>query len=142
MCFLPCLNLIPVLHEEVDIVQSVLQTMFLITVYLEMLTVPGGKVCDGLVGQINAHLCLVVFVDAVEEFFEESLRDDDRQHKVVELIVLVDIRKERTDDHPETVACDGPCRMLTGGAGTEVLACHKDDSILKVGIVEHEVLLL
>ena len=105
MCFLPCLNLIPVLHEEVDIVQSVLQTMFLITVYLEMLTVPGGKVCDGLVGQINAHLCLVVFVDAVEEFFEESLRDDDRQHKVVELIVLVDIRKERTDDHPETVAC-------------------------------------
>ncbi len=107
-----------------------------------MLTVSGGKVRDGLVGQINTHLCLVVFVDTVEEFFEESFRDDDRQHKVVELIVLVDIRKERTDDHPEAVACDGPCRMFTRGAGTEVLACHKDDGILKVGIVEHEVLLL
>ena len=116
--------------------------MFLITVYLEMLTVTSCKVRDSLIGQIHTHLSLVIFVDAVEEFFEERLRYDDWQHKVVELIILVDISEERTDDHAETIACDGPGSVLTRGAGTEVLASYKDDSILEVRVVEHEVLLL
>lgn len=142
MCFFPCLNLITVLHEEVDIVETILQTMLLISVYLEMLTLTGSKVCDRLVRQIDTHLRFVVFIDAVEELFEERLRDDNRQYKVVELVVLVDVSEERTDDHAEAIACDGPGSMLTGGAGTEVLAGHQDDSILEVGVVEHEVLLL
>lgn len=142
MCFFPSLNLIAVLDQEIDIVQTILQTMFLITIYLEMLTVTISKVRDSLIGEIHTHLCLVVLVDAVEEFFEERLRDDDGQYKVVELIVLMDISEERADDHAEAIACDSPGSMLTGGAGTEVLACHEDDSIFEVGVVEHEVLLL
>jgi hypothetical protein len=72
MCFFPCLNLITVLDEEIDIVQTILQTMLLITIDFEMLTVTSGQIRDRLVRQIHTHLRLVVFVDAVEELFQES----------------------------------------------------------------------
>ena len=68
--------------------------MFLVSIYLEMLAVACGEVCDGLVGQVDTYLSLMVTVDALEEFLEERLANHHRQNEIVELVVLVDVGKE------------------------------------------------
>ena len=50
----------------------------------------------------------------------------------------MDIGEETADDHSKAITCDGPGRMLTRGAGTEVLASHEDTAGIS-GIVQHEV---
>ena len=114
--------------------------MLLITIDFEVLALAGGHICDRLVGQIHLHLSLVVFGDAVKEFLEEGLADDDREHKVVQLIVLMNVSKERADDYSETITGYCPCGVLAAGARAKVLAGHEDAAGV-AGIVEDEVLL-
>ena len=51
----------------------------------------------------------------------------------------MDVGEKRTDDHAETITGDGPCSMLTAGAGAEVFASYKDASTVG-GVVEYEIL--
>ena len=99
---LPCFNLITVLYKEVYVVESVFKAMLLVSVYLKMLALACSEVCHGLIGQVYLHLCLVVLVDAGKEFLKEFLAHHYRQHKIVEFVVLVDVGKERADDHTES----------------------------------------
>ena len=68
--------------------------MFFVSVYLEMLAIASGKIGDCLVWQVYTHLCLMVFINAFEQLFEERLANHYWQNKIVELVVLVDICKE------------------------------------------------
>ena len=79
----------------------------------EVLALAGSKIGDCLVRKIYLYLCLVILVDALEEFLEEFLADYNWQHKVVQLIVLVNISEERANNHTEASACDSPGSMLT-----------------------------
>ena len=77
-----------------------------------MLAVARCQVGYSLVGQVNPYLSFVVFVNAVEKFLQERLRNDNGQHEVVELVILVDVGKEAADNHPEAISCYGPGSML------------------------------
>ena len=57
----------------------------------------------------------------------------------MKLVILVDIGKERADNHSEAIAGDGPGSMLTTAAGTEILTCHKDATRIG-GIVKDKIL--
>ena len=114
--------------------------MLLITIDFEVLALAGSHIRDRLVGQVHLHLSLMIFGDAVKELLEERLGDDDGEHKVVQLIVLMNVSEERADDYAEAVTGDGPCGMLSAGARAKVLSCHKDTARV-AGIVEDEVLL-
>ena len=100
--------------------------MFLVAVNLEMLAPSCGLIGDALLGQVYFHLRLRIGLNAVEEFLQKVLADNDRQHKIVEFVVLVDICKETADNHTETIAGNSPSSMFTAGTRTEVLACDKD----------------
>ena len=112
--------------------------MFLVAVYLEMLAAASGEVGDGLVGQVDTHLGLMVAVDALEKFLEERLANHHRQNEIVEFIVLVDVSKEGADDHAEASTSYRPCGMFARGARAEVLARHEDAAAVG-GVVHHEV---
>ena len=88
--------------------------MLLVAVDFEVLALAGSKIGDGLVRKIYLYLCLVILVDALEEFLQEFLAYYYRQYEVVQLVVLVDISEERADDYTEAGACDGPGSVLTG----------------------------
>ena len=127
-----------ILYEEIDVVESVHQTVLLVAVDVEVFASACGFVGDDLIGEIDFYLHLRVLADALEEFGEEGLAHHHRQYEVVEFVVLVDIGEKGADDHPEAVASYRPGSMLTGGTRTEVLACHEDASAVG-GIIEHEV---
>ena len=78
-----------------------------------MLALAGSKIGHGLVRKIYLHLCLVILVDALEEFLQEFLAYHYRQYEVVQLVVLVDICEERTDNNTEACTCDSPGSVLT-----------------------------
>ena len=87
--------------------------MLFIAINLEVLLTSGSIVGHGLVRKINGDGHSRILVYTVEELFQERFGHDNRQHKVVELVVLVDIGKERADNHAETISCDGPGCMVT-----------------------------
>ena len=128
-----------VLHQEVDVVKTVHQAMLLVAVDVEVLRVACGFVGDRLPGQIHLDLGLRVVLDALEEFSKEYLAHLDREHEVIELVVLMDIGKERRDDHSEAIAGNSPGGMFAAGARAEILAGHQYAA--RVGrVVEYEVL--
>ena len=104
--------------------------MLLVAVDFEVLALAGSKIGDCLVRKIYLHLCLVIHVDALEEFLQEFLAYYYRQYEVVQFVVLVDISEERADDNTEASACDSPGSVLTGRTSTEVLAGYEDDTTI------------
>ena len=87
--------------------------MLLVAIDFEVLALAGSKIGHGLVRKIYLYLCLVILVDALEEFLQELLAYHYRQNEVVQLVVLVDISKERADDYTEACTCDSPGSVLT-----------------------------
>ena len=78
-------------------------------------------------------------MNRLEQFLEECLAHLYRQHEIIQFIVFVDIGEEAADDHPEAIACDGPCRMLTRRTRPEVFASQEYAARIR-RIVEYEVL--
>ena len=113
--------------------------MLLVAIDVELLRTASGLVGHRLVGQVDLYFGLRILFDAVEELSQKVLADDDGQHEVVELVVLVDISKERADNDTKAVACNSPGSMLTRGARAEILACHEDATAVG-GVVEDEIL--
>ena len=87
--------------------------MLLVAVDFEVLALASSKIGHGLVRKIHLHLCLVILVDALEKLLQEFLAYHYWQYEVIQLVVLVDISKERADDYTEACACDGPGSVLT-----------------------------
>lgn len=130
-------GLVLVLQQEVDVVQSLHEAMLLEMADVENLALAVCQIGDRLTGQIDTHLRSMVLRYAVEQLLQERLADLYGQDKIVEFVVLVNVGKERTDDHAEAIAGDGPCGMLARRATTKILPCNKDAP--PVGrIVEHK----
>ena len=105
----PCLYLILVFKQIVDIVETVDKALFLVAVDFKLLALACSEVGDSLVGQVNLYLHLRVLLNALKEFGEELLAHYHRQHEVVEFVVLVDVGKEAADNHAESITGDCPC---------------------------------
>ena len=87
--------------------------MLLVTVDFKMLALACCKVGYRLIGKVNLDLCSMVIGYAFEQFLQEAFRNNDRKHKVVQLVVLMNISKERANDDSEAVACNGPSGVFT-----------------------------
>ena len=108
----PCLDFVGVLEKEVDVIEPVHQTVFLVTVDFKVLALTSGEVGDPLVGQVHLHFHLWIVMDALEKFGEEGFRHHDWQHEIVEFVVLVDVGEKGTDDDSEPISCNDPSRMI------------------------------
>ena len=86
-----------VLHQEVNVVETVHQTMFLITIDVKVLAAACGLIGNGLIRQIDGHRRLRIFPDALEQLCEEVLTHLYGQHEIVQLVVLVDVGEEAAD---------------------------------------------
>ena len=103
-----------ILNKEINVIQTIDKTMFLICIDLECLTMTSREVGDSLIGKINFHLCLRIILNTLEEFAKELLTYLYWQNEIIQFVVLVDISKETADDHPETITGDSPCSMFSG----------------------------
>ena len=98
-----------------------------------------------LVGHIYLNLGLWVGKHSLKKFLLELLAYDDWQHEAVEQIVAVNVGKGTADNYTHAIAGNGPCCMLTTGAGTPVLTTNNDfvDTLLGflaiLCLVHHEV---
>ena len=81
-----------ILYQEVDIVETVHQTMLLIAVDIEMLLTACSLVGHRLLRQIDLYLCLRIGLDALEQLSEETFADLYRQYEIVQFVVLVQYR--------------------------------------------------
>ena len=113
--------------------------MLLIAIDIEMLRVSCSQICNRLTGQVHFHLSLQIILNTLKQFCEECLAHLYRKNEVIQFVVLVDIRKERTNHNPEAIARNSPCSMLTTGARTEVLARY-EDAALVFRIIQDEIL--
>ena len=78
-----------------------------------MLAFTSCVVGDCLIRKINRNCCLRVFINTVEKLLQERLCNNNRQYKVIELIVLMYVGKERTYNNTKAVTCYCPRCMLT-----------------------------
>ena len=86
--------------------------MLLVGIDFERLTAARGFVGDSLGWQIYFDFHLRVFIDAIEQLLQEGFAHHDRQDKVVQFIVLVDIGKEAADHHAEAISGNRPRSMF------------------------------
>ena len=103
-----------ILNKEINVIQTIDKTMFLICIDLECLTMTSREVSDSLIGEIDFHLCLRIILNTLEEFAKELLTYLYWQNEIIQFVVLVNISKETADDHPETITGDSPCSMVSG----------------------------
>mgnify|MGYP001643278967 CR=1 FL=1 len=87
--------------------------MLLVTVDFKMLALACCKVGYRLVGKVNLDLCPMVIGYAFEQFLQKAFRNNDRKHKVIQLVVLMNISKKTTNNYTKSIACNGPGRMFT-----------------------------
>src|SRR5262245_15939558 len=73
--------------------------------------------------------------DIVDLLFAE----DDRQHAILETVVVEDIREAWRYDHADSPILECPRRMLTAGATTKVTTCDEHTRTLSFGAIQFEV---
>lgn len=105
---LPGFNLIFIFQEEVDIIEGIFKTVFLIAVDVEMLLEVAGRVGDGLIWEVNHHVHLRIGLDVGKELLKEGFADHNWKDEVIEFVLLMDIGKETAHNNAETVAGNGP----------------------------------
>ena len=69
---LPRFNLVPALHQEVDVVQAVHQAMLLVGIDFKRFALARRPVGDGLRGKVDHDFRLRVGIDAVEQLLQEG----------------------------------------------------------------------
>ena len=137
---LPGFNLVFVFQEEVDVIEGIFKTIFLVAVDVEMFLEVAGRVGDGLVWEVNHHVHLRIGLDIGKELLKEGFADHNWKDEVIEFVLLVDIGKETAHNDAETIAGNGPGGVFATRPATEVLARHKDGARIS-GVVEHKVFL-
>ena len=78
-----------------------------------MLLPSGNPISNRLVRKVHFHQCFRILLDGLEQLGEKIITYLHGQYEVVQLVVLVDIRKETADNHAEPVASDSPGSMFT-----------------------------
>ena len=136
----PGFNLVFVFQEEVDVIEGIFKTVFLIAIDIEMLLEVAGRVGDDLVWEVNHHVHLRIGLDVGKELLKEGFADHNWKDEVIEFVLLVDIGKETAHNDAETVAGNGPGGVFAARPATEVLARHEDGAGIS-GVVEHKVFL-
>ena len=86
----PLLDFIFVLQKKINVVERIHEAILFIAVELETLRTPCGFVRNGLRRNVHRNERLGIGFYAFEELGQEFLNHNHRQHKVVQLVLLVD----------------------------------------------------
>ncbi len=95
---------------------------------------------DDLFGKVHFHFHLRVRFNRIEQFLQKTFGNNHRKHKVVQLIILMNIGKKTGNHHTETISGNRPGCVFTTRTGTEVLPCHQHLSAIS-RIVQHKILI-
>ena len=87
--------------------------------------------------QIDGQL-VAPLAGLLKKLLDLVLAQLDRQHAVLEAVVVEDVGEARRDDGPEAVILDRPDGVLAAGAAAEVPAGQQDRRALGFGLVELE----
>ena len=126
-------------QEVIDVIVPIEEAGFFIVVDVEFFGVAGRGQADGLGGQIDCDDGLRIFFDGGEDFLKEGIADSDGEQEVVERVILKDVGEEAADHDVESGVFDGPGGMFAARSATEVLAAHKDFSVVD-GVIEDKIL--
>ena len=67
----PCFYLVFILYQEIDVVESIHQTMLLVAVDVELLRAACSLIGYTLVGQVDLHFCLGIVLNCQKQFLQE-----------------------------------------------------------------------
>ncbi len=75
----------------------------------------------------------------LEQLFDLVLVQHDRQHAVLEAVVVEDIGKAGGDDDAESPILEGPRRVLAAGAAAEIATRQQDARAFGFGPIQLEI---
>src|SRR6266852_9952 len=125
-------------HGEPDVVEAVEQAVLAVRVDLE-LDHAAVRTADFLLREIDAERRIGAAVGVVEQFLQILRRDLDRQHAVLEAVVVEDVAERGRDHAADAEIHERPRRVLARGAAAEIVARDQDLRLAIGRLVEHEV---
>src|SRR5262245_7398887 len=123
-----------VLQREGNVVEAVEQAVSAEVVdgELEVETLFVGETASV---EINGEL-ISALVGALKEVFNLVFGELDRQHAILEAVVVKNVGEGRSDDDAEAVVFDRPHRVLAAGAAAEVAAGEEDRRTLGLRLIQ------
>src|SRR6185436_13252633 len=117
-------DLVFVQKRQPDVVEALQQTLAAKRIDLKAEPAP-LIIAHPLSGQINCQFVTGTSGGSLEEFIDLFFRKHDREHAVLETVVVEDVRERRRNDRMESIIKQGPRRVLARGPASEVRACHE-----------------
>ena len=100
--------------------------MLLIRIDFKRFAFPGGFIGYGLLRQVHLYFRLRILENRIKQFCQEFFGYHHRQHKIVQLIIFMNIGKKATHHHPKAIIGNGPRSMLTARTRTEILSGYQN----------------
>src|ERR1700733_12750617 len=94
---------------------------------------------DFLVGQIDRQGRVRAALGIVEQFVEVFLGNTDRQHAVLEAVIVEDVAKRGRDDAADAEIEQRPRRMLAARTAAEIVAGNQHLGVAVARLVEDEI---
>src|SRR3954469_143436 len=136
--FLEAVDLGLLLLGQPDVVEAVQHAVLAVRVDIELHHAAVGP-ADLLLLQVDRQRRVGAALGVVEQFLQILGADLDRQHAVLEAVVVEDVAELGRDHAADAVVHQRPGRVLARGAAAEVVV-GDDDLRLAVGwLVEHEI---
>eukprot|EP00659_Diplonema_papillatum_P007483 gene7484-biopygen7443 len=132
-------NRIAVLQGQADVVQAIDQAVLAEGVHFKVIHL-AVRTGHGLRRQVDGQLVAHIGFHLLEQLIHFGIAQDDRQQAVLEAVVEEDVGVARRDDAAKAIFFQGPRRVLTAGAATEVFPGQQYTGALVTLGVEHKVL--
>ncbi len=123
--FFKCRNALGLFQRQANVIKAVEQAMFAEGIYVELDHTAVWS-ADFLRHQINCDCGIGAASGVVHEQLQLVRRYDNRQNAVLETVVVEDVGKACRDDTADAKIQQGPGRVFTAGAATEIVPGHQD----------------
>src|SRR5262245_27713406 len=128
-------------HGEPDIVEAVEQAVLAVRIDVELHHAAVGAP-DLLLRQVDRERRIGAALGVVEQLLQILRLDLDREHAVLEAVVVKDVADRGRDDAADAEIHQRPRRVLPRGAATEIIVGDQNSGLAIGGLVEHEVRVL
>src|SRR5262249_31285477 len=128
-------------HGKADIVEAVEQTVLAMRIDVELHHAAIGT-SDLLLLQVDRQRRIGAALGVVEQLLQILRLDLDRQHAVLEAVVVEDVAERGRDHATDAEVHQRPRRVLARGAATEIVTGDQNFGLAIGRLVEHEVRVL
>ena len=131
-------DIVFVLERQADVVEAVEQAMA-----AELFDIERNRqakvVGERFLFEIGRELVAGMSGSTLEQVVDLGVAEHDRQHAVLEAVVIENVGEAGGDDHAEAVILQRPRGVLAAGAAAEIAASQQDARALGGGLVKFEV---